>query len=79
MKVTARFFARYREMVGNSEIEIEIEEGATVAALAQRLNQLYPELPSNPTMVAVNAEYVESDFRLSLGDEAAFLPPLSGG
>lgn len=79
MKVTAKFFASYRELLGNSEVEVDVEERATVAHLVKKINQLYSVLPSTPVMIAVNAEYVEVDFRLSDGDEVAFLPPLSGG
>ena len=79
MKVKARFFARYREAVGRAEMELELGEKATVVQMLSQLRQQYPHLPTNPIMVAVNAEYVEPDFVLNPGDEVAFIPPVSGG
>jgi len=79
MKVTVKFFARYREIVGTEEIEIEVENGATVTSLLAKLVTQYPDFPTDPYMVAVNAEYVEPDAILQQGDEAAFFPPFSGG
>ena len=79
MKITAKFFARYREVVGSDEIGIDIEDGATVASLIARLVKEYPGFPSDPHMVAVNAEYIDGDAALNPGDEVAFFPPFSGG
>ena len=79
MKVTVKFFARYREIVGESEIEVEIDNGANVASLIAKLVEKYPDFPTDPHMAAVNAEYVEPDTILHAGDEAAFFPPFSGG
>ncbi len=79
MKVTVKFFARYRDIVGDSEIEFELEDGSTVASLIEKLLVQYLDFPGEPSMVAVNAEYVEPDLILYEGDEAAFFPPFSGG
>ena len=79
MKVTVKLFARYREIVGDSEVEIEIDNGATVVSLIAKLVEKYPDFPTDPYMVAVNAEYVEPDMILHEGDEVAFFPPFSGG
>jgi molybdopterin synthase sulfur carrier subunit len=79
MKVTVRFFARYREIVGAEEVEVEIDDNATVSSLLAKLVTQYPDFPTDPYMVAVNAEYVEPDTILQQGDEAAFFPPFSGG
>ena len=81
MKIVARLFALYREVVGKSEIELEVEEGITVARLIGVLEQEFPQLKafSDNLIVAVNAEYVGRDFPLKPGDEVALVPPVSGG
>jgi molybdopterin converting factor subunit 1 len=79
MKVTVKFFARYREIVGTEDVEVELDDGANVTVLLQNLVDKYPGFPTDPYMVAVNAEYVEPDTILHEGDEAAFFPPFSGG
>ena len=79
LKIKVRLFARYRELAGRGEMEVEVEEGATVAHLKQHLEQHFPQLQGGQPLVAVNAEHVEPGFSLSPGDEVALLPPLSGG
>jgi molybdopterin synthase sulfur carrier subunit len=79
MKVTVKFFARYRDIVGKSEIEVELGDGSTVASLIAKLSDQYTDFPADPSMVAVNAEYVDNEVTLSKGDEVAFFPPFSGG
>jgi molybdopterin synthase sulfur carrier subunit len=79
VKVTVKFFSSYREIVGESEIDVELVDGATVAALITKLVGQYPDFPDDPSSAAVNAEYVDTDLPLSQGDEVAFFPPFSGG
>ncbi|MBT3362622.1 MAG: molybdopterin converting factor subunit 1 [Chloroflexi bacterium] len=79
MLVTVKFFASYREIVGKPAIEVELEDGATVAALIANLVEQYPDFPDDPSSAAVNAEYIDTDLTLSPGDEVAFFPPFSGG
>ena len=78
MKIKVRFFARYRDLVGEERMEIELEQGATVASLKKRLEKEFPEL-GGIDLVAINNEYVEPQYRLRDEDEVALLPPLSGG
>jgi molybdopterin converting factor subunit 1 len=81
LKIKARFFALYRELTGSSELELEVEEGITVAGLKEKVTRDFPQLQghAHSLMMAVNSEYVAPDVKLSPGDEIAFLPPLSGG
>ena len=81
MKVQARFFALYRERVGQSTVDFDLAEGATVADLVASVMQAYPGLSPDPAklVVAVNREYAEHTEPLRDGDEAAFIPPVSGG
>ena len=81
LKITVRFFASYREKAGTSQTVVDVPEGSTVASLAAQLANSYPDLTSRPgaLVVAVNQEYREHAFELSDGDEAALIPPVSGG
>ncbi len=81
MQVKVRFFALYREKLGRSETTVSLQEDATVATLIEVLKQQFPQLAglSLPLIIAVNAEYVDKQFRLTDGDEVAFIPPVSGG
>ncbi len=81
MKITARFFASSRDAVGQSQLELEVPEGSSVATLLERLSADYPKLAgyASHLMIAVNAEYAERSATLHAGDEVAFIPPVSGG
>jgi molybdopterin converting factor small subunit len=50
-----------------------------VSDLIDLLAERLPALRAAPGMVAVNHTYVGPDFTLHDGDEAAFIPPVSGG
>lgn len=81
MRVRARFFASFRDAVGQRELELEVAEGATVAHVLAQLQDQYPKLAGfgRDLMVAVNTEYSGLEHPLSAGDEVAFIPPVSGG
>jgi molybdopterin converting factor subunit 1 len=82
MTVTVRLFAVLRECAGKDSIEMELEEGATVAELLERLSdrpELGDLLERMPVRMAVNRDYADPETRLASGDELALVPPVSGG
>ena len=81
MRINIRLFAVLREKVGVDEIPLDVEEGSTVAEVAQILMRKYPELRpmADIALFAVNTEYVEANYVLSKNDELALIPPVSGG
>ncbi len=81
MRVTVRLFAAYREKAGVPQIELELEEGATVQDAWRALVERFPGLNSfrHRLVGSVNAQYVSLDTPLRDGDEVAFIPPVAGG
>ncbi len=81
MKVTVRYFARYRSLVGKGEEEVELPEGSTVRDLIELLEELHPVLKvlKNEVNVSRNGCYVRFDEILKEGDVVALFPPVSGG
>jgi molybdopterin synthase catalytic subunit len=79
MCVRVRLFAVYREAAGTSKMDVEVPVGARVRDLIEVLAASIPALTAAPGMVAVNQSYVGLDAVLHDGDEAAFIPPVSGG
>jgi MoaE-MoaD fusion protein len=79
MCVRVRLFASYREAAGTNRLETPLPHGARVSDLVDLLALTVPALKTAPGMVAVNHIYVQPDFELHDGDEAAFIPPVSGG
>ena len=81
MLIHARFFALYRDRVGDRLVDFDVPDDATVADLVDAVVGRYPNFCPNPpsVVVAVNREYVNHSHPLRDGDEAAFIPPVSGG
>jgi len=81
VKVSLLLFASLREAVGERALSLELDEGATVADLKERLAREYPRLgPILPRVVcAIDDEYVAFEERLRDGAEVALIPPVSGG
>ncbi len=79
--VRVRFFARYAELVGREEMELELPLPATVADVVRQARRQLPaarQLPEYP-LAAVNLQHVRLDAAVQDGDEVALLPPLAGG
>ena len=81
MRVTARFFALQRDIVGAPQLELDIEPGTTAGGLWSQLGERFPELlpATRSLMFAVNQVYADPETSLNDGDEVAFIPPVSGG
>ena len=79
MKIKVRLFASYREIAGTNQVQLQLQEGATVADLLKRLRHDFPGLPAQGFRVAINAEFVEASQVIQPGDELALIPPVSGG
>ena len=81
MHVRVLFFGRLKDIVGKSEEDAELSDGARVEDLFARYGRSFPELAKfRPSVVAsVNQEFAEWRAPLAAGDEVAFLPPVSGG
>jgi MoaE-MoaD fusion protein len=81
MRVRVLFFGRLKDIVGKSEEEAELSEGARVEDLFARYGRSFPELAQfrSSVVASVNQEFAQWRATLASGDEVAFLPPVSGG
>ncbi len=79
--VRVRFFARYAELVGREEMELELPLPATVADVVRQARRELPAARALPEhlLAAVNLQHVRLDAAVQDGDEVALLPPLAGG
>ena len=78
MQVSVKYFASLREVIGEANSVVNIEENVSVSDLWQSiLNEKGVEFDN--VMMAVNMEYVKPEYRLNSGDEVAFFPPVTGG
>ena len=81
MRVRVHLFARYREVAGREQVDLELPEGGTVESAWSAVVERHPALAQyRPfTLFAVGHDYVEDDHRLKPGDELCLFPPVSGG
>ena len=81
VRVKLLYFGVLRDRFGTSDEALDLEDGATVGELLDRLRPRAPEDDRlwRSLAVAVNREYSGPDMVLRDGDEVALLPPVSGG
>jgi len=81
MKIHTRYFASFREIIGQNEEALALREGASVADVRALLLTRYPRLQPlmERALCAVNHNYVPIDTVLHEGDELVFIPPVGGG
>jgi sulfur-carrier protein len=81
MKITLRMFAILRERSGVSQTEMELADGATVAAAMEEAGRRFACISTllPRTAAAVNRNYAKPADVLHEGDELALIPPVSGG
>ncbi len=72
-------FGISRDILGGREVELEMD-GNSVADLRSTLLLKFPQVKKlNSLFIAVNREYAADDQLLTLTDEIALIPPVSGG
>lgn len=81
VRVRVLAFARLRELLPQTQPEIELRSGARVGDAWALLAQRYPALGElrGSTRVARNGAMASFDDVLADGDELALLPPVGGG
>jgi molybdopterin converting factor subunit 1 len=81
MKMRVLLFARYAELAGVQELEVEVDPDRTVGDLWELLRSRYPALQSvsERPLMACDRTYAEPGKVLGGSAEVAFFPPVSGG
>lgn len=81
MKIRIRYFASIREITGQSEEILTVDEDTNVADVRALLHARYPRLQPilDRSACAVNRGYVAPETALHNGDELVFIPPMGGG
>jgi molybdopterin synthase sulfur carrier subunit len=80
MRITLKYFASIRDLVGTDGEEITIHQGSTVEGLLEALKGHHIQFKGvELILVAVNDAYVDPGTILKEGDVVALFPPVSGG
>ncbi|MBT1450017.1 molybdopterin converting factor subunit 1 [Glaciecola sp. XM2] len=80
--IRIKFFAYLRETLGVSEMELDGQDGQTIAAIKQALVEKgspWDMLDEQDVLFALNQAICGDDAIVNSGDELAFFPPVTGG
>ena len=78
MQVSIKYFASLRELMGEANVQLEVDESVSVSELWRSVSAS-KNIEFENVMMAVNMEYVKPEYQLKAGDEVAFFPPVTGG
>lgn len=80
MKIQILLFGITTDLVGASNIDLEIVEGLTIVSFKGLLKEKYPQLKNiDSYAIAVNESYATDELVLKENDVVAIIPPVSGG
>lgn len=81
MNVRLLLFAVLQDIVGSSEISLQLTPGTSALDVWKTLREKHHQLVpfAAPPMTAINQSYAPAETVLRDGDELAFIPPVSGG
>ena len=81
MQIKVLFFGMLKEIVGQAEESVVLEEGSSIDRLFEMYAVRFPKLArhSSSILFSRNREFAGRGECLAEGDEVAFLPPVSGG
>ncbi|HLJ47280.1 MAG TPA: molybdenum cofactor biosynthesis protein MoaE [Bryobacteraceae bacterium] len=81
MRVKVLFFGILRDIVGRSEEQIELDEGASLGSVFEHYAHKFPRMGGMAASIvlACNQQFSDRSAPVVDGDEVAFLPPVSGG
>ena len=81
MQIQVQFFSQLKEIVGASELALELAESATIGDLLAQLYRRWPALESwdGSILLGAGVEFVARDYVIQPNDEIAIMPPVQGG
>jgi len=80
MNIKILFFGITRDIIGKNSLEFKTDDNTTIHNLKEHLLENYKKLNAFSNFsVAVNEEYVDTDYLLKSNDVVAIIPPVSGG
>ncbi len=81
MKVPVQFFSHLKDVMGVAELELEMNEGAQVTDLLEKLYARTPRLREweQSMLIGAGVEFVERTHALRPNESIAIMPPVQGG
>ena len=78
MRIEINYYAWLREKIGEKEL-LEVEDGATLKKVVEKLVEKHECLRSESFLIAVNGRLVNPCTPLKEGDAVSLFPPAGGG
>jgi molybdopterin synthase catalytic subunit len=81
MRITVLFFGMLKDLVGRSQEELDLPEGARLETVFDHYASQFPNLRqmAGSVVIARNQEFADPEAPVEEGDEVALMPPVSGG
>ncbi|UAM96941.1 MoaD/ThiS family protein [Polaribacter litorisediminis] len=80
MKISVLFFGITTDLVGASQLQMEVEQNCSIASFKTVLKDKFSQLEKiNSYAIAINEEYATAASILKESDVVAIIPPVSGG
>lgn len=80
MKISVLFFGITTDLVGASQLQMEVEQNCSITSFKTVLKDKFASLEKiNSYAIAINEEYATAVSILKEGDVVAIIPPVSGG
>ncbi|CAL2103957.1 Molybdopterin synthase sulfur carrier subunit [Tenacibaculum sp. 190130A14a] len=80
MNITLLLFGAATDLLGTSEITLEVPNNTNIASFKTFLNEQFSTLSQlNSYAIAVNEAYANDTVLLKENDVVAIIPPVSGG
>lgn len=80
MQIKILAFGITKDIIGGADLNLEVEDRTTIAALKEALGQRFPRFNELKSLaIAINNEYAEAEQVISPNDEVVLIPPVSGG
>jgi len=81
MNVCVQIYAQLRDLVGASELNVDLPDKATVGDLLAKIYEQTPALRPRDKSILIGAgvEFVDRNYRLKPGEEISIMPPVQGG
>jgi molybdopterin converting factor small subunit len=79
MKIAFKLYASARDTIGESKVEIEIDDMNILYAFVQELQEKYPQYDFMVCKYGRGSRYIDLTTPLFEGDLISVIPPVSGG
>ena len=81
MNVRVQFYAQLRDLVGASELNVDLPDRCAVGDLLAKIYEHTPTLHSRDKSILIGAgvELVDRNYQLKPGEVISIMPPVQGG